>query len=250
MRQPCAWITCAVVAVGVHAVSACGDGTAPLPVASLEVAPLADTIRAGATIQLTATPKDVDGNPLSGRSVTWASGDESVATVDGTGLVTGENNGVATITATSEGRNGTARVTVWVGVTGSWSGIITGADPDCEFDLSITEDRSGSVAGTGRVFLPCPSGVVFDATGTNGAGGVADSISLSFVAGAASLEFSGKFDGYGTMMGAVRQAETPFATFFTRQSLYPAPPRPIAVREDARAPTVASPWRRRTPSRR
>jgi uncharacterized protein YjdB len=44
--------------------------------------------------------------------VTWASGDQSIATVSSSGLVTAVAPGIATITATSEGKNGTSNVTV------------------------------------------------------------------------------------------------------------------------------------------
>src|SRR5207245_9530287 len=58
------------------------------------------------------TRRAADGNPLAGRAVTWTSGNTSTATVNTTGLVTGKAAGSATITATSEGKNGTATVTV------------------------------------------------------------------------------------------------------------------------------------------
>src|SRR6266550_3922496 len=77
----------------------------PAPVASVDVTPATATIGVNATVQLTATPKDANGNPLTGRSVTWATSDASIATVDGNGLVTGKvEGGPVTITATSEGR--------------------------------------------------------------------------------------------------------------------------------------------------
>src|SRR5207249_4227688 len=57
-------------------------------------------------------PKDANGNPLSGRVVTWSSNNTSVATVDAGGLVTAGAVGSATITATSEGKSGTAGITV------------------------------------------------------------------------------------------------------------------------------------------
>src|SRR5207245_11274032 len=66
----------------------------------------------GPTVQLTAAPKDASGNPLSGRVVTWASSNTAVATVNGSGLVSGVAAGPATITATSEGQSGMATVTV------------------------------------------------------------------------------------------------------------------------------------------
>src|SRR5438067_963228 len=84
----------------------------PVPVAALNVAPAAATIAVGATIQLVATTIDSAGNVLTGRSVNWASGNSGAASVDGNGLVTGMGAGAATITATSEGKSGTASVTV------------------------------------------------------------------------------------------------------------------------------------------
>ena len=86
---------------------------APTPVATVVVSPSAPSVQAGLTVQLTATPQDANGNPLTGRTVTWASGTPAVATVDANGLVTGvAAGGPVTITATSEGRSGTAAVTV------------------------------------------------------------------------------------------------------------------------------------------
>src|SRR5213596_49514 len=83
-----------------------------VPVASVTVSPGAPTVQVGQTTQLTATPKDANGTPLTGRVVTWSSDNTAVAMVDGSGLVTAVAAGSATITATSEGQSGTASVTV------------------------------------------------------------------------------------------------------------------------------------------
>src|SRR5207302_5680846 len=83
-----------------------------VPVATVTVTPAVAGILVGRAVQLTATPKDSLGNPLSGRVVTWASNAPSLASVSATGLVTGGAAGVATITATSEGKSGTAAITV------------------------------------------------------------------------------------------------------------------------------------------
>src|SRR5207244_587993 len=82
------------------------------PVATVSVSPASINLQTGQTSQLTATPKDAAGNPLVGRAVTWATSNGSVATVNATGLVTATGAGSATITATSEGKSGTAGVTV------------------------------------------------------------------------------------------------------------------------------------------
>src|SRR3989454_154907 len=85
----------------------------PIPVASVAVTPNPASVQIGATVQLTATPQDAAGNPLTGRTVTWQTSDGTIATVDATGLVTGKAlGGPVTITATSEGKAGTAAITV------------------------------------------------------------------------------------------------------------------------------------------
>src|SRR5207245_969735 len=83
-----------------------------VPVASVVVSPATAGVQAGQNVQLTATTKDASGSVLSGRTVTWASSNAAVATVSGTGLVTGVAAGSAPITATSEGQSGTMPLTV------------------------------------------------------------------------------------------------------------------------------------------
>jgi uncharacterized protein YjdB len=78
----------------------------------VSVDPVATTVTVGTRVQLTATPKDATGNPVSGRVVTWASSAPSISVVSDSGTVTGLAAGVATITATSEGQTGVAMVTV------------------------------------------------------------------------------------------------------------------------------------------
>jgi hypothetical protein len=98
------------------------------PVASVEVSPDSASVAVGGSVQLTATPKDAEGQPLSGRTVTWATNAPQVATISGTGLVTGVAPGTATISATSEGIRGTSSVTVTAlsqsAVAGEWSSVM------------------------------------------------------------------------------------------------------------------------------
>ncbi|OLE68781.1 MAG: hypothetical protein AUG74_09330, partial [Bacteroidetes bacterium 13_1_20CM_4_60_6] len=76
------------------------------------VTPGSASVNEGKTVQLTATLRDAAGNVLTGRTVTWTSANTSVATVSGSGLVTGKVAGTAAITATSEGQSGSSAVTV------------------------------------------------------------------------------------------------------------------------------------------
>lgn len=84
----------------------------PIAVASVAVTPSTSSLRLGEQSQLTVRLADASGGTLTGRVITWSSSNSSVATVSSTGLVTAAGLGAATITATSEGRSGTARVSV------------------------------------------------------------------------------------------------------------------------------------------
>jgi alpha-tubulin suppressor-like RCC1 family protein len=94
---------------------ACSDdaGTGPTPVvAAVQVNPGAISLAEGGSTQLQATVRDASGQTLSGRAVAWTSSLEAVAKVGADGTVTAVAPGVAKITATSEGKSGTATVTV------------------------------------------------------------------------------------------------------------------------------------------
>ncbi len=123
-----------------------------IAVASVTVSPVTASVQQGATVQLTATPKDGNGNPLIGRTVTWASNGTSVATVNGSGLVTGVGAGSATITATSEGKSGTSSVTVTSASVASVTVSPTSANVGVGTTVQLTatlKDSAGNVL-TGR----------------------------------------------------------------------------------------------------
>jgi YVTN family beta-propeller protein len=94
------------------------SGTAQVTVAqavvSVGVTPAAGTLTSlGESVQLTASPKDANGNDVAGLSVTWSSSDAAVALVGQTGLVTAmASGGPVTITASAGGKSGTASITV------------------------------------------------------------------------------------------------------------------------------------------
>ncbi|HEV8365163.1 MAG TPA: Ig-like domain-containing protein, partial [Gemmatimonadaceae bacterium] len=84
----------------------------PVPVATVNVAPTTGSVQVGQTLQLTVSLLDAAGNILTGRPVSWSSANTATATVTAGGLVRGVKRGTTTITTTSEGKSGTATITV------------------------------------------------------------------------------------------------------------------------------------------
>jgi uncharacterized protein YjdB len=83
-----------------------------VPVARVTVNPASVSVGEGKSRTLTAQLTDAAGNVLTNRTVTWSSANTGIATVDQFGVVRGVRRGTVVITATSEGKFGTATVTV------------------------------------------------------------------------------------------------------------------------------------------
>src|SRR3989454_688386 len=125
-----------------------------VPVASVVGSPASGGMEEGQTLQLTATPLDANGNPFSGRTVTWVSSAPSLAGVSGSGLVvTGIGSGPATITATSDGTSGTSAVTVVVPASPV---LLTGAGNIARCDKQSDEATANVLnsIGGGRLSAP------------------------------------------------------------------------------------------------
>lgn len=108
------------VAPGTVTVTATSEGRSgsatltvvPAPVNAVMLTAPSVTLVTERTMQLTVQLRDERGATLTGREVTYASANPAVATVSGTGLVTGVGAGATTITATAEGRSGSVNITV------------------------------------------------------------------------------------------------------------------------------------------
>ncbi len=93
------------------------SGSAEITVTSAHVATVTvspDTVSLGKsmTVLLTAIPRNAQGAPVNGTVFAWASSNSAVAMVSAYGLVTAMAQGDATVTATSEGKSGSAHVSV------------------------------------------------------------------------------------------------------------------------------------------
>ncbi len=102
----------AVITATSGSVSATATITVPaVPVLTSITLSGGTTVVAGAALQLTAAPKDQNGGAIAA-AIVWATGATGVATVSGSGVVTGVSPGTAVITATAGGVSGSVPITV------------------------------------------------------------------------------------------------------------------------------------------
>jgi uncharacterized protein YjdB len=152
------------VAPGTATITASGEGrsgtaqvvvtaAAPTPVGSVALTPTSASLIIGGTTTISATIRDDNGAVLTGRAVTWSSSATGIATVSSSGIVTAVAPGSATITATCEGKTGTATITVSavpvasIAVTPASANIVVGATTSL---TAVTKDADGNVLA-GRV---------------------------------------------------------------------------------------------------
>lgn len=97
-------------------------------VMSLSVVPDSVDVAEGDSVQLSATPRDSNGDALPGRLVTWASADTLIIRVGSTGMLHGVAVGTALVIAECEGRTDTVTVVVSSGFEPATSLDVTPAE--------------------------------------------------------------------------------------------------------------------------
>jgi uncharacterized protein YjdB/murein DD-endopeptidase MepM/ murein hydrolase activator NlpD len=132
------------------------SGTAAVAVTAsvsrVEITPATAEVNVGSNVTLSARAYAADGTELTGRTFTWTSDQPTIATVTN-GVVTGVNEGNATITAMTGGKSGTAAVAV----TASVSRVeITPATAEVNVGSNVTLSARAYAADgtelTGRTF--------------------------------------------------------------------------------------------------
>ena len=181
-------------------------------VATVTVTAQSSAIEVGQTVQLSATARDSAGNALAGRTMSWSSSNAAVVSVSGAGVATGVSEGSATITASVEGKNGAAPITVartapsrilqgwYVSPIGTSAGAGTAASP---WDLQTALDGAG-----GKVL---PGDTVWIRGGTYPAGG---SLTRS---GSSSAQIT--FSGFPGETAIIKQQFSGTASYVTIRNL-------------------------------
>ena len=125
--------------------------TSTVPVASVSVSLNASALVVGLTTQATATTRDASGNVLGGRVITFSSSNTAVATVSSSGLVTATGAGTANIIAASEGKSGSAALSVASGTSTPLPPPPTGPVPTIPATLPVEYRPPAYAPPTGRV---------------------------------------------------------------------------------------------------
>ncbi len=213
-----------------------------VPVAAVTVSPVSTSVAVGATVQLAAVTHDSAGNTLTGRTVTWTISNSAVATIAASGLVTGVATGTTTITATSEGKSGTAAISVTapncLTSAGIWRNSSvptqTGAF-EAQFDATAatasTNAAVGLSNGPAADWTNLAAIVRFNSTGTIDARNGGDYAATTAIAYTAGTRYhfrldvdlaSHTYDIYVTPAGATERVLGTAFAFRTEQAAVPA----------------------------
>lgn len=113
------------------------------PVFFIAITPATPSVKQGETVTLSAQPQNANGQPISGKNITWASANPARATITQAGVVTGVTPGNVYIRATADAKTdsislrvrslltpsitGTPSVILTPGASGSLTGVNFGA---------------------------------------------------------------------------------------------------------------------------
>ena len=212
------------VAAGTATITAAAGGkqgtatitVVPPSVQAVAVSLAASTIEVTRATTATAVLRDAGGNILTGRQLTWSTGNAAIATVTAAGVVTGVSVGSTTVIGTSEGKTGSATLTVvpppvaTVTVSLNPASVVAGGTSQATF---AARDADNNVL-TGRVAAWSSSNqavaTVNATTGTIAAvaaGTATITATVEGKTGSAQLTVTAVSAGVGTVTGTVTAAD-------------------------------------------
>ena len=145
-----------IPALSLVCVAACGGGSSdgttnpppPTTASSVSLSRTSVVLKPTESVVLSATPRDANGNPLSGRTIDWtASPSTGVVTLTpngATATVTGNTSGSATITATVDQKQAQASVAVTTAIAAN-ADVSVGASGANSFSPAEVDITSGGM---------------------------------------------------------------------------------------------------------
>jgi len=229
------------VAVGTATVSAASEGktgvatitVSPVPAASVEVTPATATLYPTQSRPFVATVKDSAGGVLSGRTVVWTTSNGAVATISTSGLLSAVAFGSVTVSASVEGKTGTANVSVIpVPVTAIAAGWMHTVALKADGTLWAWGHNVYGQLGNGDIFSrSTPTPVAGGATWTTIAAGAIHTVAL--MTGGTLWTWGSSMDGQiGDGAKTGRPTPTQIATGTTWRAIAAGTDHTIAVRSD------------------
>jgi uncharacterized protein YjdB len=185
-------------------ITGCGSAitttsTTPKSLSSISVAPSNPSVAVNATEQFTATGNYSDGSTANlSSSVTWASSNQSVATVSATGVATGVAAGSTAITATMSGVTGSTTLTVTasavtltsIAVSPATASISAGATQQFTATATYSNGSTGNVTTSATWTSSNTTAATVNSAGLatgSSAGGATISATVSGTSGSATL---------------------------------------------------------------
>jgi plastocyanin len=114
-----------------------GDSSGPSGVASISVTPSSFSVTTAGTQKLTAVANGANGSAVNNVRFTWSVSPATIASVDGTGLVTGVAPGSGTVTVSGGGASATATVVVFAGQSSGTVLVTMPGDIFSPFEVTI-----------------------------------------------------------------------------------------------------------------
>lgn len=156
------------VAGGVAIITASSEGktttvrvSVRVPVATVSVQTALDTLEAHDQLAMGAVLRDANQAVLAGRVVRWTVSNTTLATIDSiTGVLTGLDRGTVTVTATSEGKVGTATRVVVI----KYRSLVAGTQHSCDIASGGIVWCWGQNGNEGRIGMPLLGNTVQSST--------------------------------------------------------------------------------------
>ncbi len=141
------------------------NAAVPVPVASIAIAGGGGSLAPAGTLTLVATVRDAGGHLLTGRTISWLSSANGIASVSATGVVTANASGTATITASSEGKTASVVITVTpapvatVAIVAPKTAFEVG-DAAVTYSTTVKDAQGNLLAGRSVTWGVAPTGVI------------------------------------------------------------------------------------------